>query len=94
MADPECTEANQAYLQMKLGTFTGIAGRQRVILDNARFIGNVGWRQNEQTYDAVTFKSAALPKTQLHVPALPMSTALPVLTKARSPRTITGLFMR
>jgi len=66
VADPEYTEANQVYLQMKLGTFTGIAGRQRVILDNARFIGNVGWRQSEQTYDAVTFKSAALPKTQLH----------------------------
>jgi hypothetical protein len=23
-------------------------------LDNARFIGNVGWRQNEQTYDAIS----------------------------------------
>ena len=66
VADPEYTEANQVYLQLKLGTFTGIAGRQRVILDNARFIGSVGWRQNEQTYDAVTFESAALPKTQLH----------------------------
>ncbi len=28
-------------------------GRQRIILDNARFVGNVGWRQNEQTFDAV-----------------------------------------
>jgi hypothetical protein len=27
-------------------------GRQRIKLDNDRFIGNVGWRQNEQTYDA------------------------------------------
>jgi hypothetical protein len=65
VADPEYTEANQAYLQFKLGTFTGIGGRQRIILDNHRFIGNVGWRQNEQTYDAVTLKSSALQKTQL-----------------------------
>jgi hypothetical protein len=65
VADPEYTEVNQAYLQLKLGTFTAIAGRQRIILDNARFIGNVGWRQNEQTYDAVTLKSSALRKTQL-----------------------------
>jgi hypothetical protein len=64
VADPEYTEPNQAYLQLKLGDFTGVAGRQRIILDNARFIGNVGWRQNEQTYDAVTLRSAALPKTQ------------------------------
>lgn len=28
-------------------------GRQRIVHDNARFIGNVGWRQNEQTYDGL-----------------------------------------
>ena len=66
VADPEYTEANQAYLQLKLATFTGIGGRQRIVLDNQRFIGNVGWRQNEQTYDALTLKSGALTKTQLH----------------------------
>lgn len=65
VADPEYTEVNQAYLQLKLGSFTAIGGRQRIVLDNARFVGNVGWRQNEQTYDAVTLKSAALPKTTL-----------------------------
>src|SRR3989338_9048555 len=54
IADPEATEINQAYL-----SYSGIAnttvkfGRQRIILDNARFVGNVGWRQNEQTFDAV-----------------------------------------
>ena len=65
IADPEYTEVNQAYLQYKSGSFAGPLGRQRITLDNQRFIGNVGWRQNEQTYDAVTLKSAALPKTQL-----------------------------
>src|SRR5690606_24748309 len=32
---------------------TVTAGRQRIVLDDARFVGNVGWRQDEQTYDAV-----------------------------------------
>jgi hypothetical protein len=33
---------------------TGVTlGRQRITLDNQRFVGNVGWRQNEQTFDAV-----------------------------------------
>jgi len=55
IADPDSKgELNQAWL-----TFSGIpdtpvkVGRQRIILDNARFVGNVGWRQMEQTYDAV-----------------------------------------
>jgi hypothetical protein len=65
VADPEYTEPNQAYLQLKLGSFTGIAGRQRIVLDNQRFIGNSGWRQNEQTYDAATLRSVAWSKTQL-----------------------------
>ena len=40
-------------------------GRQRLILDNARFIGNVGWRQNEQTYDGV---KAAITKFTADMP--------------------------
>jgi len=28
-------------------------GRQRIILDDSRFVGNVGWRQNEQTFDGL-----------------------------------------
>ena len=55
VADPEGSEWNQAYVAWDSGKGTQlIAGRQRIILDNARFIGNVGWRQNEQTYDAFT----------------------------------------
>jgi len=65
VADPEYTEVNQAFLQYKQGSFTGILGRQRITLDNQRFIGNVGWRQNEQTYDAVTLKTTAPSKTTL-----------------------------
>lgn len=53
VADPENFELNRLQVSyMKNGTGVTV-GRQRIILDNARFVGNVGWRQNEQTYDAV-----------------------------------------
>lgn len=47
--DPEATEINQAYLSYSSIPLASNVkwGRQRLILDNARFIGNVGWRQNE-----------------------------------------------
>lgn len=51
--DPNNLELNRAQISvMKDGTgFT--LGRQRINLDNQRFVGAVGWRQNEQTFDAV-----------------------------------------
>ncbi len=53
VADPENIELNRLQVgYMKNGTGATL-GRQRIVLDNARFVGNVGWRQNEQTYDAV-----------------------------------------
>jgi len=53
VADPDNLEINRLQIgYLKNGT--GVAlGRQRIQLDNQRFIGNSGWRQNEQTYDAV-----------------------------------------
>ena len=57
VADPKITRVNQAYLRYKYKdnlTLTG--GRQRIILDGARFVGNVGWRQNEQTFDGALLK--------------------------------------
>ena len=61
--DPETTEVNQAYLQYITGGFTARFGRQDLRYDNQRFIGAVGWRQDNQTFDAVTLeykKDAAL----------------------------------
>ena len=53
VADPENLELNRAQLAIiKDGTGVTI-GRQRINLDNQRFVGSVGWRQNEQTFDAV-----------------------------------------
>lgn len=66
VADPEGTEINQAWIAYSgLCDSTLKFGRQRVLLDNERFVGGVGWRQNEQTYDALTLKTSALAKTQL-----------------------------
>jgi len=52
IADPENHELNQAYIQYKNDNLLFKVGRQKIIYDNAAFIGNVGWRQNEQTFDA------------------------------------------
>jgi len=61
VADPEDTEINQAFLSYLAAEKTNIVvGRQRIILDNQRFIGNVGWRQNEQTYDGLMLHSGMI----------------------------------
>jgi len=53
VADPEDVVFNQGYLQWKGGPgITAKAGRQALNLDNQRWIGSVGWRQNDQTLDA------------------------------------------
>jgi hypothetical protein len=64
--DPETTEVNQAYLQYVTGGLTARFGRQDIRYDNQRFIGAVPWRQDYQTFDAVTIeykKDAALTYT-------------------------------
>lgn len=60
VSDPENAELNQAWLQWSGFDSTAKIGRQRVILDNAAIVGNVGWRQNEQTYDALNLSTKAL----------------------------------
>lgn len=58
VADPTGTEINQAWFNFAFSDDTGVKlGRQRILLDNQRFVGGVGWRQNEQTYDAVSLNS-------------------------------------
>jgi hypothetical protein len=53
VADPETVELNQAWLSYGEGSRATLrAGRQRLILENHRFVGDVGWRQNMQTFDA------------------------------------------
>jgi hypothetical protein len=61
IGDPETTELNQAYLQYEGWDTTFKAGRQRIKYDNDAFVGNVIWRQNEQTYDAFSFVNKSVP---------------------------------
>ena len=59
VADPSNVLLNQAYIRWKPDAVVEVtAGRQAVNLDNQRWIGSVGWRQNDQTLDAarVTLK--------------------------------------
>ncbi|MFM5923062.1 MAG: alginate export family protein [Novosphingobium sp.] len=54
VADPADVLLNQAYLRWRPDPrFELTAGRQAVNYDNQRWIGSVGWRQNDQTLDAV-----------------------------------------
>jgi hypothetical protein len=50
--DPEGVELNQAWIGWKDPHVAATLGRQRLLFDNQRWIGNSGWRQNEQTFDA------------------------------------------
>lgn len=66
VADPEFTEFDQAYLSYSGIEKTNIkVGRQRLALDNHRFIGDVPWRQNYQTLDAVSVVNESLPQTKV-----------------------------
>ena len=62
VADPKVTVINQVY-----GNYSGVwngdlkFGRQRVNLDNQRFIGSVAYRQTEQVFDSVSYKKTDLP---------------------------------
>ena len=60
ISDPETNELNQGFIQYEGFETVAKAGRQRIIYDNAAFIGNVGWRQNEQTYDAISFSNKSI----------------------------------
>jgi hypothetical protein len=54
VADPQNVELNRLQLQYRgLKKVLVTVGRQRINLDDQRFVGSVGWRQNEQTFDAV-----------------------------------------
>ncbi|WP_114326838.1 alginate export family protein [Candidatus Colwellia aromaticivorans] len=53
VADPTGTDVNQGYIKYTRNDFSAIAGRQRILHNNQRFVGGVGWRQNEQTYDGI-----------------------------------------
>jgi hypothetical protein len=55
VADPKGTDLNQMAIRYAgWENATILLGRQRINRTNQRFIGGVGWRQNEQTYDSLS----------------------------------------
>lgn len=65
VADPEVYNVNQAWVSYTREKTKGTLGRQKLVLDNARFVGDVGWRQNDQTFDAVVIQDKSFDKTTL-----------------------------
>ncbi len=66
VADPGVTELDQLFVGYRGLPATSFKyGRQRLQLDNERYVGNVGWRQIEQTYDAASLVNQSLPDTTL-----------------------------
>jgi hypothetical protein len=66
VTDPTDTELNQGYVSYKGLPATVLKlGRQVITYDNHRFIGDVGWRQNQQTYDAFTLVNTTFPDMTL-----------------------------
>ena len=65
VTDPETTELNRAQISWTGTQGEAVVGRQRLILNNARFVGNVGFRQNEQTFDAVKLVYRPSPKVSV-----------------------------
>jgi hypothetical protein len=56
IADVAVTQVNQAYLEgygLRYGT-------QKLVFDNARFVGDVGWRQNDQTFNGLSYTNKVL----------------------------------
>ena len=63
--DPEATELNRVQVSWSGPKADVVLGRQRIVLGNARFVGNVGFRQNEQTFDAARVAFKVNPTTTL-----------------------------
>jgi len=69
VADPDSERLNRLQLSYE-APFESIdasatVGRQRIKLDDDRFVGNVGFRQNEQTYDAVRLRLSPIDKVEI-----------------------------
>jgi hypothetical protein len=67
VTDPEGNNINLFSL-----TYQGLPdtqttlGRQFINLNNQRFVGSVGWRQDDQTFDALTITNKSIPDTTLY----------------------------
>jgi len=62
IGDPENIALYRAQLRYKKGGFAVTAGRQRITLDDERFVGAANFRNDGQTFDAVRVEWAVIPK--------------------------------
>jgi hypothetical protein len=66
IVDPGYTDINQLYVD-----WTGIKntklrlGRQQLNLDNVRFVGDIGFRQNMQVFDGISVLNKSIPDTEI-----------------------------
>jgi len=67
VADPETTQFNQAYIEYNGYKSNIKLGNQRILLDNQRHVGGVGFRQDEATFDAVSVTSEAIDNTKAYI---------------------------
>jgi hypothetical protein len=65
VADPEDYDFHQLYLQWANASNTVKLGRQGMILDNWRYIGDVRFRQNWAVFNGLSFVNSSLPKTTI-----------------------------
>ena len=66
VADPENIELNRLQLQYRgLPGTTVTLGRQRINIEDQRFVGAAAWRQNEQTFDALRVESKPIGNVKL-----------------------------
>ncbi|HXV76240.1 MAG TPA: hypothetical protein VD788_07965, partial [Candidatus Polarisedimenticolaceae bacterium] len=66
VSDPPGTEIHQATLAYHGLPDTRLEiGRREITLDDQRFVGNVAWRQNHQSFDALYVTQESLPRTKL-----------------------------
>jgi len=76
--DPQKEEFNEAYIGWRSassgcsnapggcnGSTTIKVGRQEVIYDNHRWVGNILWRQNFQSYDAIRIDNTSIPNLSI-----------------------------
>jgi hypothetical protein len=61
VADPQTVSLYRAQLQYKSKTLAMTGGRQRITLDDERFVGAIAFRQNGQTFDAVRMEWSGVP---------------------------------
>ncbi len=63
--DPEGTELNQAWLAYDIANTLFKFGRQTISLNNERLLGGDAWRQNEQTFSALSIQNEILNYTRI-----------------------------